>query len=35
MAYFFGGLISKELSTDEKKMKNIALDILYSYAHDG
>lgn len=35
MAYFFGGLISGPLSEEEKKLKNIALDILYSYAHEG
>lgn len=35
MAYFFGGLISGPLSEEETKLKNIALDILYSYAHEG
>lgn len=35
MAYFFGGLIPEPLSPDDLKLKNIALDILYSYAHEG
>lgn len=35
MAYFFGGLIMQPLSADETKLKNTALDIIYSFAHNG
>lgn len=35
MPYFFGGFITKPLSDEESKLRNIALDILYSYAHNG
>ncbi|CAH1997706.1 unnamed protein product [Acanthoscelides obtectus] len=33
MVYFFGGIIIMPLSDDEIKMKDVCLDILYTYAH--
>lgn len=35
MVYFFGGLITKPLSEEDIRLKNIALDVLYSFAHTG
>lgn len=35
MTYFFGGFIKKPLSEEDIQLKDIALDILYNYAHTG
>nr|CAI5867177.1 unnamed protein product [Callosobruchus analis] len=35
MVYFFGGLMMRPPSVNDVKMKNICLDVLYTYAHDG
>ncbi|CAH1173955.1 unnamed protein product [Phaedon cochleariae] len=35
VVYFFGGLITKDLSENEKQMKNSCLNMLYSYAKYG
>ncbi|CAH1997709.1 unnamed protein product [Acanthoscelides obtectus] len=35
MVYFFGGMIFKALSDNDIKMKDVCLDILYTFAHSG